>query len=80
MARAARIRTAATANVIPIPAATASGRAVVMLFVADASANTAPIKEAPVISPRLRDRLSMPEMTPRWSARVSSMIEVLLAA
>ena len=62
---------AATANVIRMPVATASGRAVVMSVVADASANTAPITDAPVMSPRLRDRLSMPEMTPRWSGRIS---------
>ena len=31
----------------------------------EARANTAPIAEAPVTSPRLRDRLSMPETTPR---------------
>jgi len=48
--------------------------------VADASANTAPITDAPVMSPRLRDRLSMPEMTPRWSGRTSIMTAVLLAA
>ena len=40
-----------------MPVATASGRAVVMSFVADASANTAAITDAPVMSPRLRDML-----------------------
>ena len=34
---------------------------------------------APVTSPRLRDRLSMPEMTPRCSAWISVMTAVLLA-
>jgi hypothetical protein len=50
-----------------------------MSVVADARANTAPMTDAPVISPRLRDRLSMPEMTPRWSGRTSVMTVVLLA-
>ena len=66
---ATTISSAATAKVIRMPAATASGRAVVMSLVADASANTAPMTDAPVMSPRLRDRLSMPEMTPRRSGR-----------
>jgi len=65
MAMAARINRAATANVVRMPAATASGRAAVISVLADAVANTAPIRDAPVISPRLRDRLSKPEMTPR---------------
>jgi hypothetical protein len=42
------IRIAATANVIRIPVATASGCAVVMSIVPDASAKTAPIRDAPV--------------------------------
>ena len=68
MASAAAIRIIATAKVIRIPAATASGRAVVMSVVADANTNTAPKADAPVMSPRFRERLSMPEVTPRWSA------------
>ena len=48
--------------------------------VAEPSANSAPITDAPVISPRLRDRLSRPEMTPRCSGRLSVMTAVLLAA
>ena len=79
MASATTIRTAATANVIRMPVATASGRAVVMSVVADANANTAPMTEAPVMRPRLRDRLSMPEMTPRCSGPTSVMTAVLLA-
>ena len=43
-------------------------------------ANTAPITEAPVMSPRLRDRLSRPETTPRRSGWTSIMTAVLLAA
>ena len=60
---------AATAKVVRMPAATAAGWAVATSTVADedatANANTAPITDAPVMSPRLRDRLSMPEITPR---------------
>ena len=57
-ASATTLRIGATASVIRIPVATASGRAVVMSLVADASANTAPITDTPVIRPRLRDRLN----------------------
>ncbi len=53
MASATTIRAAATANVIRNPVATASGRAVVMSVVADASANRAPMTDAPVMSPRI---------------------------
>jgi len=66
MVRAAAIRIAAAPNVIRIPPATASGLAVVMSAARDA--NSAPIIDAPVMSPRLRDRLSIPETTPRCSA------------
>ena len=69
MASATTISAAANANVTRIPVATASGRTVVMAVVADASANTAPMTDAPVMNPRLRDRLSRPEMTPRRSGR-----------
>jgi hypothetical protein len=62
---ATTISAAANANVVRIPMATASGGAIVMFAAPEASANTAPIADAPVMSPRLRDRLSMPEMTPR---------------
>ena len=79
VARATAIRIAATANVAAMPAATAAGWAVVMSVVAEAKANTAPMAEAPVTSPRLRDRLSRPEMTPRWSAAMVAMMAVLLA-
>ena len=66
-------------NVIRMPTATASGRAVIRSVVADPRANTVPITDAPVMSPRLRVRLSMPEMTPRWSGRISVITAVLLA-
>lgn len=79
MARARSIRIAATANVSRKPVATTSGRACVMVIVPEASANTAPITDAPVIRPRLRDRLSRPEMTPRCCAWMSAMTAVLLA-
>ena len=51
----------------------------VMSLVADANANTVPMTDAPVMSPRFRDRLSMPEITPRWSGRMSVITAVLLA-
>jgi len=35
-----------------------------------ASVNTAPITDTPAMSPRMRDRLSMPEMTPAGPADV----------
>lgn len=59
------IRLPATANVIRMPVATASGDTVAASTVADASANTAPITDAPVRSPRLHERLSRREVTPR---------------
>ena len=37
------------------------------VVVADAIANTAPMTDTPVMSPRFRVRLNRPEMTPRWS-------------
>ena len=51
-----------------------------MLVVADASANTAPMTDAPVINPRLRDRLSIPDTTPRWPCATPVIIAVLLEA
>ena len=56
MASATTIRISAIANVVRMPVVTASGRAVVMSIVADASANTAPITDAPVMSPKLREK------------------------
>ena len=76
MARAMTIRPAATVNVIRIPAMTDSAGAVKMLVAAAPRANTVPISDAPVISPRLRDRLSIPEMTPRLSGVISVMTAV----
>ena len=64
---ATTISVAATANVTCMPVVTSAGLAVVMSAVADAIANTAPMTEAPVMPPRLRDRLSRPETTPRRS-------------
>jgi hypothetical protein len=79
MASAARIRVAATRKVMRIAVAIESGGAVLMSLVPAASENTAPMTDAPVISPRLRERLSMPEVTPRWSGRTPVMTLVLLA-
>ncbi|MCY1465870.1 hypothetical protein D9M71_840720 [compost metagenome] len=74
------INTAATAKVARMPVATAWGCAGLSAVAVDPSANTAPMADAPVISPRLRDRLSRPETTPRWSGRASAITAVLLAA
>jgi hypothetical protein len=79
MPSAATVITPATANVIRIPIETASGRTVVMSIVPDANANTAPMTDAPVTRPMLRDRLSIPEMTPRCSRATPAMTSVLLA-
>ena len=62
-----------------MPEATASGIAAAISVTAAPAANTAPIADAPVISPRLRDRFSMPETTPRCSAATSAIIAVLFA-
>ena len=70
MASASTISIAAKAKVVRMPVATASGEAVVRSVVAEASVNTAPMAAAPVMSPRLRDRFSRPETTPRWSERI----------
>ena len=53
MASAARTRPAASANVPLIPVATASAGTVVMSIAPDASANTAPMTDAPVIEPEV---------------------------
>ncbi|GAA2782392.1 hypothetical protein GCM10010441_04110 [Kitasatospora paracochleata] len=63
-----------------MPVATAAGDAAVTSLVAEASANTAPIAEVPVTRPRLRERLSSPDTTPRCSASTSASTAVLLAA
>jgi len=78
-APAKRTRTAATPKVIRKPEAT-TGRAAAGSAAPEATVNTAPMKAAPVISPRLRDRLSRPEMTPRRSGWAPSMTVALLAA
>ena len=55
-------------------------RQVRTMVVAEAAANNAPMTEAPVISPRLRDRPSKPARAPRRSGATSIMTAVLLAA
>jgi hypothetical protein len=62
-----------------IPVTTAAGSAVVTSSAADAAANTAPMTDAPVISPRFRDRFNSPETTPRRSAETLPITDVLLA-
>jgi len=77
---ATRINPAATAKVKRMPAAMASGGAEPSSALPEPNANTTPISEAPVTSPRLRARLSVPDMTPRELGSTSRMIAVLLAA
>jgi hypothetical protein len=62
-----------------IPVTTAAGSAVVTSAAPDAAANTAPMADAPAISPRFRDRFSSPDTTPRRSAGTSPITDVLLA-
>ncbi|MFJ6479080.1 MULTISPECIES: hypothetical protein [unclassified Streptomyces] len=59
--------------------ATAPAGAEAMSAVADPCANTVPMSDAPLMRPRLRDRPSMPETTPRRSGPTSAMTAVLLA-
>jgi hypothetical protein len=73
------IKIAAAANVTRVPAATASALAVVTPE-PTARANIAPIADAPVMSPRLRDRLSIPATTPRSAGSILVMSAVLFAA
>jgi hypothetical protein len=79
MASAARIRIAATRKVMRVAVAIEPAAAVVMSLVPAASENTAPMTDAPVISPRLRARLSMPDVTPRSPGLTPDMTLVLLA-
>ena len=69
---------AATEKVMRMPAAMAKGWVVEMLAVAEPKAKIAPMTDAPVISPRFRERLSMPEITPRCSEPMFAITEVLL--
>ena len=67
-----------------VPLAKAAGRwmcapAVATRFVEAPKLNTAPMADAPVIRPRLRDRLSRPDTTPRWSAVALAITAVLFA-
>jgi hypothetical protein len=74
------VRPAATAYVTRIPIEAASRVAVAVSPGRAANANTAPIAAAAVIRPRLRARLSMPEISPRRSAGTLVITEVVLAA
>jgi hypothetical protein len=56
MASAATISIAATAKVIHMPTVTAEGAAAEISLASDAKASTAPSTDAPVMSPRLRER------------------------
>ncbi len=79
IASAAPTRIAESAKVRCMPAATAGGGALDRRAVPAPRVKTAPITEAPVISPRLRDRFSSPEVTPRCSAGAPDITAVLLA-
>ncbi|KAG1274076.1 hypothetical protein G6F64_015213 [Rhizopus arrhizus] len=63
-----------------MPAASAAGEAIRRSPAPDAQANTAPINDAPVMNPRLRDRFSNPDKAPRWSAPAHCMTALLFAA
>ncbi|MNR66871.1 hypothetical protein D3C85_1905900 [compost metagenome] len=62
---------------MPVPMA--CGCALVRSDTPEPKANTAPINAAPVINPRLRDRLSRPAITPLCCELTPPMINVLLA-
>ena len=62
-----------------MPVATASGGALDRRAVPAPRVKTAPITEAPVTRPRLRERFSSPEVTPRCSAGAPAITAVLLA-
>ncbi|MNR66017.1 hypothetical protein D3C85_1893120 [compost metagenome] len=62
-----------------MPFATACDEANLISPVWVASINNAPMAEAPVINPRLRERLIMPEITPRCSGAACFIKAVLLA-
>ena len=79
IASAIAINVAAIENVTRMPVATASGGAEVTSVVAEENAKMVPINDAPMTKPKFRDKLSMPEMTPRWSACSFVMMAVLLA-
>ena len=68
--KAMAVRMVATANVSRMPNVTASGDATVMSDTLAPRAKTAPIADAPVMSPMFRERLSIPEINPLWSEDV----------
>jgi hypothetical protein len=78
-ARAITIRTSATAKEVRIPKATDVASDLSKWVVPEASMKTAPIAEVPVINPRLRDKFSSPEMTPRCSGEVACITVLLFA-
>lgn len=80
MASATTVSPAAVMKVTRMPATKDAGDAANTGFAAAPSANKLPITDAPVMSPKLRDKLSNPDITPRWSARIWVMIDVLLGA
>ena len=80
MANASRFNPVATAKVSRMPDSIELGAALNRLAVDAPAAKTAPITDAPVIKPMLRDKLSIPEMTPLWSGITWVITAVLFAA
>src|SRR5690606_20205704 len=76
-ANASRINPSATPKVTCRPLLTASGEARLRSPVTQA--NSAANAQAPMISPRLRERFNRPAITPRRSGARSFITEVLLA-
>lgn len=76
MVTAARRRTVPTAKVVLMPVATACG----VLVLDEARAKTFPMTDAPVMSPRKREKFRIPEMTPDSSGPLFVIAAVLLAA
>jgi len=80
MSKASSISSAATPKVQCMPLATASAPCRPATCGREPQANSAPMAAAPLISPRLRDRLSRPAVNPRCWGATSSITRLLLAA
>jgi len=78
--RASSVRLAATTNVAVKASPIARGGALVIASVPTAVANRVAMTEAPVMKPKLRERPSNPDSTPRCSSRAASITRVLFAA
>ncbi len=76
LSKASSISSAATPKVQCMPRDTAS----TLACGPEPQANSAPMAAAPLISPRLRDRLSNPAVSPRCCGATSRITRLLLAA